>query len=147
MRKFELIKEEFRNYQNINLPKRATKGSAGYDFESPTYFELKPQEKIVIFTDVKAYMEDDKVLLLFIRSSIGTKKDLILTNGTGVIDSSYADNKQNDGNIGVPLKNIGNEIIKIEKGERIAQGMFTNYFITDDDNVEDERIGGFREYK
>jgi dUTP pyrophosphatase len=99
MRKFELVKEEFRNYQNINLPKRATKGSAGYDFESPTYFELKPQEKIVIFTDVKAYMEDDKVLLLFIRSSIGTKKDLILTNGTGVIDSSYADNKTNDGNI------------------------------------------------
>ena len=93
--------------------------------------------------DIKAQMEEDEVLLLFVRSSIGIKKGIVLSNGTGVIDSSYYSNPDNDGNIGVSLLNTTDEEEIIKKGERIMQGMFMKYLITDDDNTTEIRTGGY----
>lgn len=145
IRKFEVVKEEYRNYniEDIQLPTRADIGSAGYDFYSPCDFELQPKELKVIPTDIKAFMQKDEVLLLWIRSSLGIKKKIILANQTGVIDSSYYNNPSNDGNIGIALLNTGNEVYKVNKGDKIMQGVFTKYLITDDDEpINKERLGG-----
>lgn len=146
MRKFEVVKDEFRKFkgENIILPKRGTKDSAAYDFYTCCDIIIPANSRTeIIATDIKAKMESDEVLLLFVRSSIGIKKGIVLSNGTGVIDSSYYGNESNDGNIGVSLLNTTNEDIKINKGDRIMQGMFVKYLITDDDNVTEERKGGF----
>ena len=88
-------------------------------------------------------MEGDEVLLLFVRSSIGIKKGLVLSNGTGIIDSSYYNNPSNDGNIVLVLKNTTDKIVEIKQGERVIQVMFVKYLVADDDCViHENRIGG-----
>jgi dUTP pyrophosphatase len=89
-------------------------------------------------------MQENEVLMLYVRSSIGVKKGVVLSNGTGIIDSSYYSNPSNDGNIGISLFNTSNKEVHIKAGERIAQGVFIQYLVTDDDNVlNNERAGGF----
>lgn len=143
MRVFEEVAIPFRKHGDVktNLPERGSAKSAGYDFCSKINAEVQPGETVKIWTDVKARMEDDDVLLLDVRSSMGGK--WVLTNTIGVIDSDYYSNVKNDGNIGIFLKNISNEPQRIEIGDRIAQGIFTKYLITDNDNVSKERVGGF----
>lgn len=145
-RGFEIIKDEHRKHSDIEiqLPTRGDSRSAGYDFYSNETVVLQPKQSHLFWTDVKSYMLDDEVLSIHVRSSIGTKKDLMLKNTTGIIDSSYYENVSNDGNIGICLVNMGDKIQKIEKGERIAQGIFTKYLITDNDVcLKLERTGGF----
>ena len=144
-RKFEIVREEFRHYSevDIQLPKRADIGSAGYDFFSPCDFEIQPKEMKVVQTDIKALMEKDEVLLLWIRSSMGIKHNIILANQTGVIDSSYYNNPSNDGNIGIALINNGEDTYKVSKGDKLMQGVFVKYLTTEDDNpISAERLGG-----
>ena len=127
----------------IPLPVRGTKGSAGYDFCSPIEFEIAPGERKLIWTDVKAKMPYYQVLKIYVRSSIGIKKNLVLQNVTGIIDSDYYSNPSNDGNIGIMLWNTGESVQKIEVGEKIAQGIFEQYYVVDDDSVSaDLRTGG-----
>jgi dUTP pyrophosphatase len=126
----------------IQLPVRSDPRSAGYDFYSPVDIIIPPNESRLFFTDVKAYMEDDEVLMLYVRSSMG-KKHIVIANGTGIIDASYYNNPDNDGNIGFRLLNLGKEDYVINKGDRIGQGVFMKYLITDDDNATGERIGGY----
>jgi dUTP pyrophosphatase len=141
-RGFEVIREDMRRTSgNILLPKRGTIGSAGYDFFANDNYNVEPNQIAKIWTDVKAYMQDNEVLLLDVRSSMGGK--FMLANTIGVIDASYYSNENNDGCIGVFLKNISNTPILIKKGEAIAQGIFINYLTTDDDNVTETRKGGF----
>lgn len=145
VRGFEIVSDEFRKHSDIDiqLPKRGDARSAGYDFYAPCDIIIKPNEKALIFSDIKAYMQEDEVLMLYVRSSIGIKKGLVLSNGTGVIDSSYYNNPSNDGNIGIALYNTTEKIVKIEKGERIIQGMFIKYLIVDnDETIHEERVGG-----
>ena len=145
-RGFEIIKDEHRKHSDIEiqLPTRGDSRSAGYDFYSNETVVLQPKQSHLFWTDVKSYMLDDEVLSIHVRSSIGTKKDLMLKNTTGIIDSSYYENVSNDGNIGICLVNMGDKIQKIEKGERIAQGIFTKYLVTDNDIcLKLERTGGF----
>lgn len=93
----------------------------------------------LIFTDICAYMQEDEVLKLFVRSSIGCKKGLVLSNGTGIIDSSYYPR-----NIGIKLYNTTDKEVMLEKGERVCQGVFEKYLITDDDIcMNKNRVGGF----
>ena len=126
------------------LPKRADVGSAGYDFYTPVDIMLLPGETKVIWTNVKAFMQPNEVLLLFIRSSVGVKQNVTLANGTGVIDVSYFENKDNDGNIGIALRNNTGQAKEFKAGERIAQGIFMPYLVADEDEVMgDERKGGF----
>ena len=85
-RYFEVVKDEFRKHGNveIKLPVRGDKRSAGYDFVTPVDIELAPGERKLIFTDVKAFMQDDEVLELHVRSSIGCS-GIILQHCTVVI--------------------------------------------------------------
>lgn len=129
-------------YLDIKLPRRATAKSAGYDIYSPFSFELNPGETIKIPTGIKAYMQDHEVLKIYIRSSLGFKYDVTLSNNVGVIDADYA-NALNEGHIWIKLINHGDKTLSINKGEAIAQGIFEKYLKADNDKpVKDERVGG-----
>ena len=126
------------------LPKRKTANSTGYDFVLPHDVYIAPYTSTgIISTNVKAIMPEDEVLLLFIRSSIGIGKGVVLANGTGIIDSDYANNPMNDGNIGIILRNESVNHVRLMKGERIMQGIFVKYYVTNDDDAVAERVGGF----
>ncbi len=131
----------------INLPKRSTKNSAGYDIEAAEdcivpAFKLG-QKPTLVKTGLKAYMGSDEVLILANRSSNPGKKGLILANSIGVVDSDYYENPDNDGHIMFAFYNFKDEDIHIKKGERIGQGIFQKYLITDNDTANGERTGGF----
>lgn len=144
-RGFEIAKG-FEN-SNINLPKRSTKNSAGYDVEAAEdctipSFKLG-QKPVLVKTGIKAYMEPDEVLILANRSSNPGKKGLILANSIGVVDSDYYGNPDNDGHIMFAFYNFKEEDIEIKKGERIGQAIFQKYLVADNDTSEGERTGGF----
>ena len=145
IRGFEIAKG-FEN-SNINLPIRKTKYSAGYDIEAaedviiPSF--KKGMNPTLVKTGLKAYMQDDEMLLLYNRSSNPKKKGLILANSVGVVDKDYYGNPDNDGHIMFAFYNIKEEDITIKKGEVIGQGVFQKYFVSDDDTAEGERLGGF----
>lgn len=132
---------------NINLPIRSTKNSAGYDIEAAEDCVIpafKPGQKpVLVKTGLKAYMQSDEVLILANRSSNPGKKGLILANSIGIVDSDYYGNPDNDGHIMFAFFNFKDEDIEIKKGERIGQGMFQKYLVTDNDVAEGERTGGF----
>ena len=144
-RGFEIAKG-FEN-KNINLPVRKTKYSAGYDIEAAEDTVVpgfkKGMNPTLVKTGLKAYMQDDEVLMLYNRSSNPKKKGLILANSVGVIDKDYYGNVDNDGHIMFAFYNIKDEDIVIKKGEAIGQGVFQKYLVTEDDNAEGERVGGF----
>lgn len=106
MRKFELVNEEFRKHEDSKLPLRGTKTSAGYDFYATEDLVIKPQEKVMFWSDVKAQMQEGEVLLGFVRSSMGIKNDLMLSNTVAVIDSDYYNNEKTGGNIGISIRNM-----------------------------------------
>lgn len=123
------------------LPERKTKHSAGYDLAVVEGGVIPPHATKIFNTGIKVHMEDDEVLLIFVRSSIGIKRGITLANGTGVIDSDYYNNEDNEGHIMLALHNNTDEPITINGGEHVAQGVFVNYLCTGD-NVEKERKGG-----
>lgn len=140
---FEVVKDEFRrNSGGIKLPTRATEHSAGYDFYSPVDITIPPHEMVMIWTDVKASMHYDNVLLLFVRSSMG-KYPVVIANGTGLIDADYYSNEANDGNIGFRLLNLGDTPYEIKIGDRIGQGIFVKYGIVKNDTTKTKRNSGF----
>lgn len=137
--------EEIQNmYAEIRLPKRATKGSAGYDFYAPFDFRLAPGETMKIPTGVRVRMDEDWVLHIYPRSGLGFKYRLQLNNTVGIIDSDYY-NSDNEGHIFIKLTNDSNEgkLLEVVKGSGFAQGIFLEYGITVDDEAEGVRNGGF----
>lgn len=145
-RGFQIVDDKHRMHPSthIHLPKRGTAYSAGYDICTPTTITIEPRGlSELIFTDIKAYMEPDEVLELYVRSSIGFKVGCILANCTSIIDSDYYGNPNNDGNICFRLKNLTDMPVTIEAGERIMQGVFKKYLIVDhDEPVKMQRTGG-----
>ncbi len=137
-------REENGEYEAIKLPKRATAGSAGYDFYSPVDFALNPGETIKIPTGIRARIDDGWVLKLYPRSGLGFKFRLQLNNTVGIIDSDYY-NSDNEGHIFVKITNDSNEgkIISLKAGEGFCQGIFLEYGITEDDDCQGVRNGGF----
>ena len=131
-------------YENIKLPKRATKGSAGYDFYAPFDFTLKPGETIKIPTGIRCKMEEGWVLKIYPRSGLGFKYRLKLNNTVGIIDSDYY-YSDNEGHIMIKVTNDSNEnkTVEVQKGQGFAQGIFVEFGITYDDDTTDERNGGF----
>ncbi|HIU48949.1 MAG TPA: deoxyuridine 5'-triphosphate nucleotidohydrolase [Candidatus Avimonoglobus intestinipullorum] len=131
-------------YEELRLPRRATKGSAGYDFFSTLDFELRPGETIKIPTGVRVRIDEGWVLKLYPRSGLGFKYRLQLNNTVGIIDSDYY-NSDNEGHIFIKITNDSNEgkTMQIKKGEGFCQGIFVEYGITEDDDVADVRNGGF----
>ena len=142
-RGFEVVKEY--EDKEINLPERKTKYSAGYDIEAAIDIVIPAgfNKPTLIPTGLKAYMEDDEVLYLYNRSSNPKKKGLILANSVGVVDKDYYNNPDNEGHIMFAFYNIKDEDVEIKKGEAIGQGVFAKYLVTDDDNAEGNRTGGF----
>lgn len=164
MRRFEKVK---RIEEDIKLPKRATKHSVGYDFFAIEDTEIEPVghaqriayghgdivyptgilehtniKPTLVRTGIKALMEEDDCLQLCNRSS-GPNKGLILANGVGIIESDYYGNPKNDGEIMFSYINIGIDPVEIKKGDKIGQGVFYKRLLTDDDEAEGERLGGF----
>lgn len=141
-RGFEPVIESMRRTDGeIKLPNKGSSKAMAYDFYSNDNYAVEPNHIAKIWTDVKAYMQDDEALILNVRSSMGGK--FMLANTQGWIDSDYYSNVSNDGNIGIFLKNISEDPIIIEKGDRIAQGMFIKYLTADNGNTDTERVGGF----
>lgn len=136
--------EIFNIYENIKLPKRATKGSAGYDFYAPIDFTLEPHQTIKIPTGIKVKIQEGWVLGLYPRSGLGFKYRLQLNNTVGIIDSDYY-NSDNEGHIFVKLTNDSNENKKVvlKAGQGMVQGIFFEFGIVEDDDVNEERNGGF----
>lgn len=163
--------EQVSTFEGINLPKRATKNAAGYDFEAaaditiPSIFKsgiatalkaalnkedvfmdeelLKQVKPTLVPTGVKAYMGDDEFLQLCNRSSNPLKSYLLLGNGVGVIDSDYYNNADNEGHIMFQFLNFGLKDLTIKKGERIGQGIFLPFLKADGDVSTADRTGGF----
>ena len=129
-------------YEAIRLPKRATAGSAGYDFFAPAEFTLKPGETVKIPTGIRVEMQPEWVLKCYPRSGLGFKYRLQLNNTVGIIDSDYF-YSDNEGHIMVKITNEGVKTMKVAKGDGFCQGIFLPYGITEDDSVETKRNGGF----
>lgn len=141
MRKFYIAK----GFENLDiiLPKRETLGSAGYDFASAETVTVEPNKTKLISTGVKAQMNEGEVLKIYARSSLAKKKGLFIANHVGIIDSDYFENASNDGHIIINVYNFTDSPVEILKGERIAQGIFCQYLICDDDIASGKRNGGF----
>ena len=131
-------------YDTIELPTRATSGSAGYDIKAPFDITLSPGTTIKIPTGIRVEMEEDWVLKLYPRSGLGFKFRLQLNNTVGIIDSDYF-HSDNEGHIFIKITNDSNEdkIVEIKAGEGFAQGIFIEYGITVDDDAQGVRNGGF----
>ena len=152
MRKFEKISlEQFKKdicnnenlYNSYELPRRKTKFSAGYDFNSLIEKNLLPGESVLIPTGVKCSLNENDVLLLIVRSSLGFKHNIRLVNQVGVIDADYYNNESNEGHILIKLKNEGDHEFKIEVGTAVAQGLIVNYNVVDnEEEVTTTRTGG-----
>ena len=137
--------EEIRNiYEEIKLPKRATAGSAGYDFYAPVHVVIKPGETMKIPTGIRAEMQEEWVLKYYPRSGLGFKYRLQLNNTVGIIDSDYF-YSDNEGHIFAKITNDTNEdkTVDIAAGTGFMQGIFVEYGITVDDDVTSVRNGGF----
>ena len=132
-------------YEQIKLPKRATKYSAGYDIYSICDFELRPRQSILLPTGIKAELDSDKYLMIVPRSGQGFKFKVQLYNTCGIIDSDYYNNDKNEGLIWVKLYNDSPEghTMSVKQGDAICQGIISQYFVIDDDKSDKERVGGF----
>ena len=137
--------EEIREiYEKIKLPRRATAGSAGYDFFMPVTKTLKVQETLKVPTGFRVKMDENWVLKCYPRSGLGFKYRLQLNNTVGIIDSDYY-GSDNEGHIFAKLTKDGKEgkEVELKEGTGFMQGIFVEYGITVDDDVEEVRNGGF----
>lgn len=134
--------ERVTGYKYVNLPKRKTKQSAGYDLESAVNVVINPGETKLIPTGIKVYMDENEWLGIYIRSSLAIKYGIILANSVAVIDSDYYNNPDNEGQIMMVLRNTSGSPCAIKVGDRIAQGIFHQYYKVDGDKTDGSRIGG-----
>lgn len=139
MRGFEKITSE---KNEIILPKRGSQKSAGYDFYILEDIKINAGDMVKIKTSVKAYMQDDEFLEIHMRSSLGVK-GLMLANVVGIIDADYYNNTNNEGEIMFFIKNTSENHIKLNKNDRICQGIFKKYLTVDEEEKLNERTGGF----
>lgn len=129
-------------YDEIKLPERKTAHSAGYDFFLPLDIELHPGSALVVPTGIKCEMGEGLFLQMHIRSSVGIKHGVILSNATGIIDADYFNNPTNEGHIMFALRNLSPAKFFAEHGSAIAQGIFLPYYTADGDAADGERVGG-----
>jgi len=131
-------------FDAVKLPRRATKGSAGYDFYAVKSVELAPGESVKMPTGIRAKIDEGWVLKIYPRSGLGFKYRLQLNNTVGIIDSDYY-YSDNEGHIFIKITNDSKEgkTVIIKRGEAFAQGVFLEYGITVDDDATEIRNGGF----
>lgn len=132
-------------YDGIKIPVRKTKYSAGYDICIPIGISIPSGQRRVIPTGIKVVFEEDEMeswhLQMYVRSSVGIKDGIVLTNGTGVIDSDYQF-AHNDGDMMLALLNTSDKLVQYKAGDRICQAVFVIHGLTSDDNASGDRIGG-----
>ena len=142
VRGFEVVIDRKRKtIGEITLPTRGSSKAMAYDFYANETYSVMPDAIVKVWTDVKAYMQENECLIINVRSSMSGK--FMLANTSGWIDADYYSNEGNDGNIGVFLKNISGEVQTISKGDRIAQGAFFSFLVADTGNTDNVRVGGF----
>lgn len=129
-------------YNDIILPKRATSGSAGYDFVSPIDFTIEPGATIKIPTGIRCEMEHGWVLQMYPRSSLGFKYKFRPNNLVGIVDMDYF-YSNNEGHIWMKMSNEGEKVLAVKAGESFCQGIFVPFGITEDDDCTGKRNGGF----
>ncbi|MCR5829863.1 MAG: deoxyuridine 5'-triphosphate nucleotidohydrolase [Lachnospiraceae bacterium] len=135
--------EALRVYDTIVLPKRATSGSAGYDFYTPVRIELAPGEDMSVPTGIRARIDEGWVLMLYPRSGLGFKFGMRLSNTVGIIDSDYY-HSDNEGHIIAKIVNGSKDkTLVVEPGKGFIQGVFSGFGITVDDEADGVRNGGF----
>ncbi len=152
MRKFEKISfKQFKKdisddrelYDSIEIPKRSTSKSAGYDIRSMEHGIIKVGEAMNFKTGLKVSMNEDEVLYVYSRSSYAYKYNVCLMNNVGVIDSDYYNNPDNEGHFQIRLVNLGDKDFEVNIGDRIAQGVFMKYLTVDDEElINNKRSGG-----
>ncbi len=131
--------------KGIELPRRRTGCSAGYDLAAAETVTIQPHQVAVVPTGLKAFMGEDEYLGLHVRSGFAIRHRVSCVNDEGIIDADYYGNKENEGHIMVPLINHGDAPVEIRKGERVAQGIFYRYLTVDGDSPGEgaPRQGGF----
>lgn len=129
----------------VVMPMRKTLASAGYDLSLVEKTVLPPNSVVLAKTGLKAYMQNDEVLEIYIRSSVAIKQKIWCANNVGVVDADYYGNPDNDGHIMIPLYNANDETVEFEQGERVAQAIFKKYLTVDGEEYIEfaQRKGGF----
>lgn len=143
MIKFEKVN---RIENDLKLPERSTSFSAGYDFFNPEEVEIQAGQIKYVKTGIKSQFPEDRMLMLCNRSSNPKKKGLVLVNGVGIVDSDYYNNPDNEGEIAFAFMNITNQPVVLQPGEKLGQGIFIKFDMTEDDSVSNPhgtRAGGF----
>lgn len=144
MIKFEKVS---RIKEELKLPERSTSFAAGYDFFNPEEVEIQPGQIKYVKTGIKATFPETSMLMLCNRSSNPKKKGLVLVNGVGIVDSDYYNNPDNEGEISFAFMNITSEPVVLISGEKLGQGIFIKFDMTDEDicgvNPSNTRVGGF----
>ena len=145
---FEQFKKDISDdkelYDSIELPKRSTLKSAGYDIRSMEAVVIKPHESARLKTGLKVCMNDDEVLYIYSRSSLGFKHGVTMANSVGVIDADFYNNADNEGHFSVCLINHGDKDFEVKVGDRIAQGVFMKFLTVDnEEEIKEVRTGGF----
>lgn len=130
-----------KTYNDIKLPKRATKFSAGYDFFAPADVTFESGQTVTIATGIRAIMPSEFFLMIVPRSGLGFKYKLRLNNTVGIIDADYKD-APNEGHIFIRMTNESDKTLEIKKGEAFAQGILLAYYTTVDDETTEQRQGG-----
>lgn len=144
MKKFSDYEESTANllYDNIVIPKRSTSGSAGYDFHFPYGITIPAHATVIIPTGIKVKLDTDKVLMIAPRSSFGIKHHMKLTNTQAYIDSDYYNNESNEGHILIGITSENDSAVAFNSGDKFAQGIIIQYFVTEDDDTNTMRTGG-----
>lgn len=138
VRGFEVCPDSTTDVRTVKMPQRATTKSAGYDICTNETITILPGTMKAIHTGLTVYMKDNEFLDLRIRSGLAFRNELTLQNDAGVIDADYYGKE-----IMVMIRNEGPEAVRFVAGDRIAQGIFVNYLVTDTDKPADvERTGG-----
>ena len=119
--------------EDVKLPARATRTSAGYDIFATQPIWLFPQDEIQMPLGFKVYMREGEVFQIYPRSKQGFNFYLRLANSVGIIDSDYYDNSKNEGHCWIKLRNEGDEAFSAEVGEAIGQGIFQKFLLADGD--------------
>ena len=138
---FYSVKEIEEIYNSIELPVRATKFSAGHDIKIPFAKSLAPSDTLKIPTGIRCKMDEDYVMFVFPRSSLGIKKGMVITNTIPVIDADYY-NADNEGHIFICIKNTSDKLLNLNKNDAITQAVFVPFGVADDGEVTTERSGG-----
>ena len=132
-----------KSWEALQLPSRATAGSAGYDFKAPFSFSLEAGDAIKIPTGIRVKVDEGWWLGCLPRSGLGFKYRLQLDNTMGVIDSDYY-YSDNEGHIFAKITNDNrtSKTLVVEAGSGFLQAIFIPYGVTYSDDATGVRNGG-----